>query len=115
MTAQAVRETDGAPLIDPLHVARSPAERMRGLLGRDGLAPGEGMWFPDCRLIHTIGMRFRIDLVYLNRHLRVCKVVPGLRPWRLSACLAARSVIELSFGAAQTLGLHPGVKLKIVE
>lgn len=88
---------------------------MRGLLDRTSLAEGEGMWFPRCRLIHTFGMKFPIDLVYLDERHQVCKVVEGLRPGRLSACLAADSVIELDFGAAEALGLCRGTKLKIVD
>ena len=115
MIAQAVRDPEGTPVVERLHVARTSRERMRGLLGRDGLPEGEGMWFPACRLIHTFGMRFPIDLVYLNADLEVCKVVAGLGPARLSACLAAESVIELDSGEANRLGLSRGVRLRIVE
>ena len=115
MTARAVREPDGTVVIDPLHVCRTPRERMRGLLGRESLADTEGAWFPTCRLIHTFGMNFAIDAVYLDERLEVCKIVEGLRPSRLSACLAADSVIELKFGAAKALGLSRGTKLKVLE
>ena len=71
---------DGATLIEPLHVPRTARERMHGLRGRAGLADAEGMWFPHRRLIHTFGMQFPIDLVYLGADYAVCKVVHGLRP-----------------------------------
>ena len=45
--------------------------------------------------VHTFGMRFPIDLVYVDRKHRVRKVRSGVRPWRMSACLTAHSVIEL--------------------
>lgn len=115
MMARAVLDQEERTVIERLHVARSRRERMRGLLGRDSLADGEGMWFPACRLIHTFGMKFAIDLVYLDERFEVCKIVAGLRPARLSACLAAESVIELSSGAARKLGLSRGDRLKIVE
>ncbi len=115
MTARAVREPDGVTVIEPLHVPRGPRERMRGLLGWASIPDGEGMWFPKCRMIHTIGMKFALDLVYLNKKHEVRKVVEGLRPGRLSACLGADSVIELKSGAAKELGLRRGVKLSIVE
>jgi len=115
MSARAVREPDGVTVVEPLHVPAGPRERMRGLLGRKSILDGEGMWFPRCRMIHTIGMKFAIDLVYLDKASEVRKVVEGLRPGRLSACLGADSVIELKSGAAKRLGLRRGVKLRIVE
>ena len=96
-------------------MARTSRERRRGLLGRNSLADDEAMWFPACRLIHTFGMKFPIDAVYLNADGEVCKVVTGLRPGRLSACLAAESVIELKFGAARRSGLDIGIKLTILK
>ena len=115
MIARAVLEQNGATVVARLHVARGARERTRGLLGRDALPDGEGMWFPACRLIHTFGMKFPIDLVYLNRRLEICKIVAGMQPGRLSACLGAESVIELTSGAAKKLGLSRGIRLKIVE
>jgi hypothetical protein len=113
--SRAIRAEDGATVIDPLHVPRGMLARMRGLLGRDGLAYGEGMWFAPCWSIHTFGMRFAIDIVYLNRHGEVCKIVSEMRPGRLSACLSASSVIELASGGARKLGLSRGTKLQIVD
>ena len=115
MTARAVREPDGATVIEPLHVCRAARERMRGLLDREALDDREGMWFPACRLIHTFGMKFAIDLVYLDEGGTVRKVVERLAPARLSACLGAESVIELKSGAARSLGLRRGITLKILE
>ena len=115
MSARAVRAPDGATLIQPLHVMRTWRERTRGLLDQDALPEGEGVWFPRCRLIHTFGMQFTIDVVYLNAERAVCKVVEGLRPGRLSACLTAQSVIELKSGSAKRLGLTRGVRLRIEE
>ena len=86
-------------LADSVEVADSHAKRNKGLLGRDGLASGEGLWIVPCEAVHTFGMRFSIDLVYIDRKLRVRKVRRAVRPWRMSACLSAHSVIELAAGA----------------
>ncbi len=115
MIARAIVEQNGVTVVERLHVARGARERTRGLLSHDSLPDGEGMWFPACRLIHTFGMKFSIDLVYLNEQLEICKIVEDMRPGRLSACLAAESVIELISGAAKKLGLSKGIRLKIVE
>jgi uncharacterized membrane protein (UPF0127 family) len=89
-------------------VAKSGGKRSKGLLGRNCLAPGEGMWIIPCEAIHTFFMRFAIDLVYLDRKNRIKKVASGVRPWRLSACLSAHSVLELPSGTVQNSQSRPG-------
>src|ERR1700731_4430482 len=90
--------TRQAVLADSVEVADSGATRRRGLLGRSGLPGGEGLWIVPCESVHTFGMKFPIDLVYLDRRKRVKKVRSDVPPWRLSACLSAHSVIELATG-----------------
>ena len=85
-------------LANSLEVADSGPKRNKGLLGRDRLARGEGLWIIPCEAVHTFGMRFPIDLVYLDREKRIRKLRREVPPWRLSACLFAHSVIELPAG-----------------
>ena len=63
-------------------VAESAFERMRGLIGRDGLGSGKGMLITKCNCIHTFFMRFPIDATFLGRKGEVVKVVRNIRPWR---------------------------------
>ena len=63
-------------------VAESAFERMRGLIGRDGLGSGKGMLITKCNCIHTLFMRFAIDATFLDRKGEVVKVVRNIRPWR---------------------------------
>lgn len=79
-------------------VASRGSDRRKGLLGREGLGVGEGMWISPCESVHTFGMRFPIDLIYLDRKLRVKKVRSHVIPWRLSSCFSAHSVVELGSG-----------------
>jgi uncharacterized membrane protein (UPF0127 family) len=81
-----------------MEVADTAAKRNKGLLGRDCLAPGEGLWIRPCESVHTFFMRFPIDLIYLDRKNRIRKLVSALPPWRLSACLMAHSILELPSG-----------------
>jgi hypothetical protein len=81
-----------------MEVADTAAKRNQGLLGRERLAPGEGLWIRPCEAVHTFWMRFPIDLVYLDRKMRIRKLVSALPPWRLSACLLAHSILELPSG-----------------
>lgn len=94
-------------------VAGSGAKRTKGLLGRKSLEPGEGMWIVPCEAVHTFGMRFPIDLVYLDRKHRVKKVRSNVVPWRLSACLSAHSILELPSGTIGATLTQTGDLLEI--
>ena len=73
--------------------------RLVGLLGRSSLRPGQALVLEPCRSIHTAFMRFEIDVIYLDRSQRVVKLVPALKPFRLSGALRrATAVIELPSG-----------------
>jgi len=89
-------------------IAGSGRKRTKGLLGRKGLAPGEGMWIIPCEAVHTFGMQFPIDLVYLDRGLRIKKVRSSVPPWRLSACMSAHSILELPAGTIRQSQSQPG-------
>lgn len=91
-----------------VEVADHGVKRSKGLLGRDSLAVGEGLWIVPCEAVHTFGMRFPIDLVYVDRNKRVKKVLSGVPPWRVSACLSAHSVVELASGTVRTTQTEPG-------
>ena len=82
-------------------------ERMRGLLWRPALAPGQGLLIAPCNSVHTIGMRYAIDVVFLDREGRVLKVCPALKPLRMAMARGARQVIELAAGEASRLGFLP--------
>ena len=104
--------TRAVVLAHRVEVADSGAARRKGLLGRNGLAPGEGLWIVPCESVHTFAMRFPIDLIYLDRHKKVKKVRSGVPPWRLSACLSAHSVVELASGTVQMTQTKAGDQLE---
>lgn len=96
-----------------LCITESTFERMRGLLGRAPLGPGEAMVIDACNMVHTFGMHYPIDVVFVDRAgtiLRVCAAVP---PRRLRGRFGARQVIELAAGEAARSGLAAGQKLRI--
>jgi uncharacterized membrane protein (UPF0127 family) len=99
-------------LADWLEIADSGPKRNKGLLGRKQLSPGEGLWILPCESVHTFGMQFSIDLVYLDKKHRIRKVRGGVPPWRISACLSAHSVIELPSGTIRTTGTRKGDTLE---
>jgi uncharacterized membrane protein (UPF0127 family) len=85
--------------------------RARGLLGRR-LGDNEGLLITPCSAVHSFGMRYPIDVVFLDRNHIVKKVVTNLRPWRIASCIGSRSVLELPVGAVQRLALTPGLPLE---
>jgi uncharacterized membrane protein (UPF0127 family) len=99
-------------LATSLEVADSGPKRNKGLLGRDGLAPGGGLWIVPCESVHTFFMRFPIDLVYLDRKHTIKKVRSAVGAWRLSACLSAHSILELPAGTIQDTKSQVGDELE---
>jgi uncharacterized protein len=95
-----------------VEVAFTGAARRRGLLGRQALAPGEGLWLVPCESVHTFFMRFAIDLIFLDRKHRVKKLKSAVQPWRLAVCLTAHSVIELPAGTLRERPTHRGDQLE---
>jgi len=113
---QAVNLTKKTVLASALEVAGTGASRSRGLLGRAGLAPGEGMWIVPCESVHTFFMRFPIDLVFLNRRGRIVRIMPSVTPWRLTApVFGARSVLEIEAGAAQRASSRAGDQVRFED
>lgn len=104
--------TRNTVLATRMEVADSSPKRNKGLLGRSRLAPGEGLWIIPCEAVHTIGMKFPIDLVYLDGKNRIKKLCAEVPPWRLSACLSAHSVLELPPGAIRDTETCPGDTLE---
>lgn len=97
---QVLNLTRGTVLATKLVKAHTAATRRKGLLSRESLLPGEGLWIAPCESVHTFFMRFPIDLVYLDRKLKVKKVRHSVGAWRMSACFTAHSVLELPAGTA---------------
>jgi uncharacterized membrane protein (UPF0127 family) len=84
-------------------------ERMRGLLGRDGLPHGQALLISPCNSIHMFFMRFAIDVLFLDKDGKIVQAIPRLRPWRATRVyLSARSVLELWAGALEETGTQLG-------
>lgn len=87
--------------------------RVRGLLGRDGF--DGALVIPHCRWVHTIGMRFALDIAYLDESGTVLKIT-HMRPYRLGAPVwRAREVVEAEAGAFARWGLQVGQQVELRE
>jgi len=94
-------------------LADRPLARMRGLIGRSGLPAGEGLLLRPAPAIHTAFMGFPIDAVFLDRDLRVVRIVESLGPWRAASQRNARAVLELAAGESARRGVHVGDRLEL--
>ena len=96
---------------DRAEVATTLWRRLTGLLTRHSLEAGEAMMFPRCHSIHTWGMRFSIDVVFL-RGPRVVKAVTGLGPCRFAWAPGADAVLELPVGTIAAASIQPDALLQ---
>lgn len=95
-------------------IARTSRERRRGLIGRERLRPGEALVIPKCRQVHTFGMRFPIDVVFVDRAGVVVRICRELGPRRLSPFVPrARNAIELAAGTVEMTGTRPQDRIEI--
>ena len=94
-----------------VEVAGNTWERMRGLLGRGGLDSGKGLLVPHCSAVHTMFMRFPVDVVYLDRNMTVCGLRENMVPFRFSSCPGASKVLELAAGEAAKYRIVSGTVL----
>jgi uncharacterized protein len=110
----AVERDDGVVVCERCAVADRPLARMKGLLGRSELPPGEGILIRPASSIHMWFMRFAIDAVFLDCDLRVLRVAADLRPWRIAVRRGAASVLELAAGECERRGVAEGQQFRIV-
>lgn len=101
----------GKTIIDKVLITENWLERARGLLGRDQLQAGEAMLISPCNSVHTFFMSYTIDVVYLDKNLKIVKICPELGPWQLSGCSSAAMVLELPAQTANNLNLQVGTQI----
>jgi len=95
-----------------VEVADRFVRRLVGLLGRKALPPEHGLLITRCDSIHTIGMRFPIDAVFVDRDARVIKAIESLRPFRVVLPVRrAVAVLELPAGTIRRTRTRPGDEL----
>jgi uncharacterized membrane protein (UPF0127 family) len=90
-----------------IRTAKSWWRRAVGLLTTSNLDDSSGLWIAPCGSVHTIGMRYAIDVVFLDEMGRVKKLVRWLKPFRCAVCWGACSTLELRAGAIDELSLRP--------
>jgi hypothetical protein len=102
-------------LAERAEIADTAAKRRTGLLNHTGLGSGEGLWIVPCEAVHSFGMKFAIDVVYVDRKKKVRKTRAAMVPRRISGCLLAHSVLELPVGVIESSGTQAGDQLVFEE
>jgi uncharacterized membrane protein (UPF0127 family) len=107
-----VRNQDrGTVLADCATVADTSQLRRTGLLKHERLEPGEGLWIVPSEAVHTFGMKFAIDVLFLDKRKRVRKIRADMGKRRIAVDLLGYSVLELPAGVAAATGTAPGDQL----
>ena len=109
-----INQRTGDIITSQTRKANTWKKRLIGLLAHKELLPGEGMWLWPCKSVHTIGMRFPIDIIFLDKNNRVKKLDQEVKPYRI--CLAKKgsySVLELPAGTLKKTEVKRGDKLLI--
>jgi hypothetical protein len=115
-TVKIVNKTRGTVIAEKASVADTAGTRRRGLLGSRELPNGEGLLILPCRQVHTFGMKYPIDLVFISRSFGVRHCVRGLRPWRLSPfIISSGAVLELPEGRIEESLTEIGDLLQLME
>lgn len=106
-------------MADAADIADTSEKRRTGLLRHAGLAPGEGLWIIPCEAVHTFGMKFAIDVLFLSRkdkgtgRARVLKVSASMPRRRIAFSLRGHSVLELPAGRALDTQTQVGDELEM--
>lgn len=96
-------------LVGNLMVADSFFTRLKGLLGKSSLGIDCGLWLRQCQGVHTFGMKFPIDIIFLDKDNRVIEIINDLKPNRITSIYSeADSVLELPAHKVRETGISKG-------
>ncbi len=110
----AKKQNNNLIIADQVEVASTLIQRIVGLLGKNDFKKGKALWIHRCASIHTFFMRFPIDVVFVDKNLKVCKVVQNIKPFRLAnAYFSGHSVFEFSSPNPVLKELKPGDTLYV--
>ncbi len=104
------------PLLTDIKIAESFIQKLTGLVFRKKILANEGLLFQDCNSIHTLWMRFSLDVVFLDSDNRVLRVFRELKPFRFTPVVRESSkVLEIKAGISSKLGIKEGFYLGFVD
>jgi len=108
-TVQIVNVAKGVVLAQKAQIASSLGQRLKGLLGKKSLTNNEGLVLKPCASIHTFFMRFPIDVLFLDKNMRIIKLIQNMPPARLSSTAwGSKITIELPAGKISQTNTQTG-------
>ena len=111
---RAVDASSSRVIAERLRPAHTHWTRLKGLLGTRSLPAGDGLWLKPCRQIHMFGMRYALDVIFLDEENRVLHTIHGLAPGKVSPKVSdASSVLELPEGTLARTGVDVGAQIQI--
>ena|ERR1022692_1823743 len=115
-TVAVLNTTRDTVLGERIDVAETSVRRMVGLLGKTGLEPGTGLFIVPSQGVHTVAMRFAIDVIFIDRHWKVLHLYPAMVPYRLTWIhWRAWGVLELPSGVIAQTSTSIGDQLAVRE
>ncbi len=99
-------------LVPQVRHARHWHQRLFGLLVLPRLQPGQGLLIEPCASVHTLGMRYPLDLLFLSSSNQVLGWRENVAPWRAASQRGARSTLELPTGSIAQLAPRTGETLQ---
>ena len=111
-----LNQTKGTVVADRVEIADSFWARLRGLMFRSSLGHDEGLLIKPSSSVHTVFMRFPIDVIFIDRANRVVKVAPSLKPFRAAGVLTSQvGALELPAGRAVAARVEKGDQLLLSD
>lgn len=98
-TKRLINQSTNTEVAKQVTKAKSFYQRAKGLLGRKSLPPEEVLWIDRCPSVHTFFMKFPIDVVFVDKDMKVTKIVSNLKPWRMTAILQFKNHSCFEFSA----------------
>ena len=107
-------ESRGTLLAERITVADTFWKRLRGLLGTREWPEGNAFLLRPCNSVHMFGMKYRLDVLFLDRQNTVLAAVESLAPGRIKLCFGAKYAVELPEGMLRRTGTRRGDRLQIL-
>lgn len=99
-----------------LNIADTFLPRFWGLMGKSSWTYCDALLLKPCNSIHMFFMKFSIDAVFLDENMRVVRIIPKIKPWRITRVIpSATSVLELPVGTAELCKISQGDILELIN
>ena len=110
-----VNQSTEQAVADRVEVAVTRRARSKGLLGRTSFEVSSALILAPCLAIHTMFLRFAIDVVFVDEDGRALRMVPELGPWRVAVEVFAHAVVQLPAGSLRERHVNVGDRLYLLK